>query len=117
MKFAKFDFAFMFKYSERPGTSAEKDLKNDIPENMKIRRLQEIIDLQGKLSLERNKRDIGKTFEVLIEGLSKKSDEELFGRNQQNKVVVFPKKNYKIGDYVHVKLTDCTSATLIGIPV
>ncbi|MFC2097197.1 tRNA (N6-isopentenyl adenosine(37)-C2)-methylthiotransferase MiaB [Bacteroidota bacterium] len=117
MKFAKFDFAFMFKYSERPGTSAEKDLKDDIPENIKKKRLQEIIDLQGELSLDSNKRDIGKTFEVLAEGLSKKSDEELFGRNQQNKVVVFPKKNYKIGDYVQVKLTDCTSATLIGIPV
>ena len=114
MEFVKFDFAFMFKYSERPGTSAGDKLDDDVPENIKTRRLQEIIDLQGKISLERNKNDIGKTFEVLTEGLSKKSEDELFGRNQQNKVIVFPRKNYKTGDYVRVFVTDCTSATLIG---
>jgi tRNA-2-methylthio-N6-dimethylallyladenosine synthase len=107
-------YAFMFKYSERPDTLAAKKYKNDVSEEIKSRRLTEIIDLQQKLSKENNLQDIGKTFEVLIEGRSKKSNEQLSGRNSQNKVVVFPRKDFKIGDYVMVKINDCTAATLIG---
>jgi len=114
MKEVGYDYAFMFKYSERPGTIAQKKLDDDVPEEVKSARLQEIIDLQQQLSHESNKRDIGKTFEVLAEGFSKKSDDFLMGRNSQNKVVVFPKKSFKKGDYVYVKVTDCTPATLIG---
>ena len=117
MKEVKFDFAFMFKYSERPGTSAQINLIDNVPEEVKTKRLQEVIDLQGAISLENNRNDVGKTFEVLAEGVSKKSEQELFGRNQQNKVIVFPREKFRIGDYVQVKLTDCTSATLIGIPL
>ena len=109
-----FDSAFMFKYSERPGTFAAKKLEDDIPENVKIRRLQEIIDLQNECSLESNKRDIGKVFEVLVEGFSKRSKEQLFGRTSQNKVVIFNKGNYHIGDLVTVRVTGNTSATLFG---
>ena len=114
MKLVKFDFAYMFKYSERPDTYAQKNLKDDVPDTVKSGRLTEIIELQQKLSYESNKEDLNKVFQVLIEGISKKSKEHLFGRNSQNKVVVFPRKNYKIGDYVDVMVTKCTSATLIG---
>jgi tRNA-2-methylthio-N6-dimethylallyladenosine synthase len=112
-----FDFAYMFKYSERPGTAAAKKFNDNVSEQQKTKRLQEIIDLQMKLSLASNKADIGKTFEVLVEGNSKKSEQFYFGRNSQNKVVVFPKHNFKPGDYVMVKITHCTAATLRGIPV
>lgn len=117
MKWAGYDTAFMFKYSERPGTYASKHLKDDVPEDVKGRRLQEIIDLQMQLSKESNKNDIGKTFEVMVEGTSKKSKNELFGRTSQNKVVVFPKENYKTGDFVNVKVTEASSATLKGVAV
>jgi len=114
MREVAYDYAFMFKYSERPDTTAAKKYEDDVPEKVKSRRLTEIIELQRSLSHESNLRDIGKTFEVLVEGTSKKSEEQLFGRNSQNKVAVFPKKNYKIGDYVSVKIESCTTATLIG---
>jgi tRNA-2-methylthio-N6-dimethylallyladenosine synthase len=109
-----FDYAFMFKYSERQGTYAAKNLKDDVPENIKNRRLTEIIELQNNLSLKSNTADIGKTFEVLIDSYSKRSNDMFSGRNSQNKVVVFPKKDYSIGQYVNVKVNKCTSATLIG---
>jgi tRNA-2-methylthio-N6-dimethylallyladenosine synthase len=112
-----FDFAYMFKYSERPGTAAAKKLTDDIPEEIKTKRLQEIIALQMQLSLASNQADVGKTFEVLVEGVSKKSEEYLFGRNSQNKVVVFPKQSLRPGDYVHIRVNHCTAATLSGIPV
>jgi len=114
MEWAKFNMAFMFKYSERPGTYAAKKLEDDVPEEVKIRRLNEIIRLQNRLSLESNQRDLGKTFEVLVEGISKKSKQELFGRTSQNKVVVFPKKKFRKGDRVNVKIKKCTQTTLIG---
>ncbi|MCT4601725.1 MAG: tRNA (N6-isopentenyl adenosine(37)-C2)-methylthiotransferase MiaB [Marinifilum sp.] len=114
MKRAKYDLAFMFKYSERPGTFAYKNLEDNIPEETKSERLTQMIELQNQLSLESNQRDIGQVFEVLVEGVSKKSDQELFGRSSQNKVIVFPKKEYKVGDLVQVKVTDCTQATLRG---
>jgi len=109
-----YDFAYMFKYSERPGTAAAKKMEDDIPEEIKQRRLAEVIVVQAKSSHISNKKDLGKTFQVLVEGTSKKSDEMLQGRNPQNKVVVFPKENYKKGDYVNVVVNDCTSATLLG---
>ncbi len=114
MKEVGYDFAYMFKYSERPNTKASRKLKDDVPEEIKAKRLTEIITLQNKLSAQCKQNDIGKTFEVLVEGISKKSTNQLFGRTSQNKVVVFPKHNNKIGDYVNVKITKCTSATLIG---
>lgn len=116
MEWVKFDMAFMFKYSERPGTYAHKHLADDVPEEVKLRRLGEIIKLQNRLSLESNKNDIGKTFEVLVEGFSKKSAEMLFGRTSQNKVVVFPKKDFIKGDFVNVKISRCTQTTMIGEP-
>ena len=106
--------AFMFKYSERPGTYASKHLPDDVPEEVKIRRLNEIIELQNRLSAESNARDVGKTFEVMVEGVSKRSREQLFGRTQQNKVVVFDRGNHRIGDFVHVRITEASSATLKG---
>ena len=109
-----FDLAYMFKYSERPGTKASKTLPDNIDEETKSRRLQELIDLQTHWSLESNRRDIGKTFEVLVEGVSKKSPDEMFGRSSQNKVIVFPAKNLSVGSLVQVKITNCTSATLKG---
>ena len=109
-----YEFAFMFKYSERPGTFAQRHLPDDIPDDVKTARLTEIINLQNRLSEQSNKRDVGKVFEVLVEGLSKRSDEQLFGRTSQNKVVVFDKGNHKVGDYVRVKVTGCSSATLFG---
>lgn len=114
MKWSKFDFAFMFKYSERPNTKAARKYPDDVPDDIKSRRLTEIIDLQGKLSEESKHNDLDKIFEVLIEGESKKSKDHFFGRTSQNKVVVFPREYYQIGNYVLVKVTDCTSATLIG---
>ena len=109
-----FDLAYMFKYSERPGTMASKLLPDNVDEETKGRRLQQLIDLQTGWSLESNRRDIGKTFEVLVEGISKKSPDEMFGRSSQNKVIVFPCKTAKAGDLIQVKVKDCTSATLIG---
>ncbi len=106
--------AFMFQYSERSNTAAAKKYRDDVPEEVKSRRLTEIIHLQQLLSLESNQKDIGKTFEVLIEGVSKRSQEQFFGRTSQNKVVVFPCGNFKIGDYAQVKITDCSAATLKG---
>lgn len=114
MKWAGYDYAFMFKYSERPGTVAEKRYKDDVPEEVKSRRLKEIIDLQQELSFRSNQADIGKTFKVLVENFSKKSQKELSGRNSQNKVVIFPKHDYKPGDYVDVRIASCTTATLKG---
>ncbi len=110
-----YDFAFMFKYSERPGTLAAKKLTDDVPETVKSRRLQEIIELQNELSLASNQADIGKVVEVLVEGTSKKSEKRVSGRNSQNKMVVFDNiKNHQPGDYVMVKITGCSSATLLG---
>jgi len=114
MREVRFDSAFMFKYSERPGTYAADHLSDDVPEKVKSRRLQEIIDLQKKISLENNQADLGQTFEVLAEGFSKKSKSQLFGRTQQNKVVVFNKGSFVPGDLVQVTIERCTSATLIG---
>lgn len=114
MQWAQFDSSFMFKYSERPGTYAANHLPDDVADVVKSRRLQEIIDLQNKLSLQSNKRDVGKEFEVLAEGTSKKSKEEMYGRTSQNKVVIFPRNEYKIGDLVKVKILRATQATLIG---
>ncbi len=114
MREAGFDSAFMFKYSERPGTFASKHLPDNIPEDVKVERLNRMIALQNELSLESNRRDVGKEFEVLVEGVSKRSAEELFGRTSQNKVVVFPRSTYKPGDFIHVRVTDASSATLRG---
>lgn len=114
MKWAGYDSAFMFKYSERPGTFAAQNLEDNVPEETKGKRLQEIIDLQNQLSFESNQRDIGKTYEVLVEGTSKKSKDELFGRTSQNKVVVFPKKDFQTGDLVNVVIKEATQATLKG---
>lgn len=114
MEYAQYDFGFMFAYSERPGTLAARKMKDDVPDEVKKRRLQEVIDLQQKLSLQRTQRFIGQVVEVLIEKDSKKSDQHWSGRNSQNTTVVFPKGHYKPGDFVMVKVTDCTSTTLIG---
>ncbi|HEV7349772.1 tRNA (N6-isopentenyl adenosine(37)-C2)-methylthiotransferase MiaB [Telluribacter sp.] len=114
MEYARYDYGYTFAYSERPGTPAAKKLTDDIPEDIKKRRLNEIIALQQKLSLERNQRAVGRVHKVLVEGTSKRSDEHLQGRNDQNKVVVFPKENFKKGDYAQVLVTECTTATLIG---
>jgi tRNA-2-methylthio-N6-dimethylallyladenosine synthase len=117
MQYVKYDFAFMFTYSERPGTPAAKKLKDDIGEDVKQRRLTEIINLQSKLSIERNNRAIGKVHQVLVESLSKKNEDFLRGRNSQNSMIVFPKKDYKPGDYVSILVNDCTQGTLFGEPV
>ncbi len=109
-----YDFAFMFKYSERPGTLAAKKYADDVPEDVKTRRLDDIIKLQQALSLKSNRRDVGKSFEVLVEGPSKRSPDVVMGRTPHNKVVVFPDKGYKAGDYVNVRINDCSSATLKG---
>ena len=114
MDFVKYDFGFMFAYSERPGTLAARKIKDDIPENLKKRRLTEIIRKQQVHSRYRTRKFIGKTVCVLIEKSSKRSENHWSGRTTQNTVAVFPKKNYKIGDFVDVKITSCTSATLIG---
>ncbi len=117
MREVGYDSAYLFKYSERPGTYAAKHLEDDVPEEVKVRRLQEMIDLQNKLSEESNLRDIGKVFEVLIEGYSKRSREQLFGRTSLNKVVIFDKKNFHVGQFIRVKIQRASSATLFGEPV
>jgi tRNA-2-methylthio-N6-dimethylallyladenosine synthase len=116
MDYCKYDMSYMFFYSERPGTLAAKRYVDDVPLQLKKKRLQEIVDLQGNLSLKSNQEDIGKTFEVLIEGDSKKNKDHWMGRSSQNKVIVFPKEDVELekGDYVHVQVTACTQATLIG---
>lgn len=114
MREVGYEFAYMFKYSERPGTKAQRTMTDDIPESEKTRRLDQIIALQRELSFEGNKRDLGRVFEVLVEGISKRSAEQLHGRTSQNKVVVFDRGAHKIGDYVQVRITDCSSATLQG---
>ncbi|MBP5375353.1 MAG: tRNA (N6-isopentenyl adenosine(37)-C2)-methylthiotransferase MiaB [Bacteroidaceae bacterium] len=115
MRECGYDSAFMFKYSERPGTYASKHLPDDVPEDTKIRRLNEMIALQNELSAESYRQDVGKTFEVLVEGVSKRSKEQFFGRTEQNKVVVFNRGNHHIGDFVQVKIVESSSATLKGI--
>mgnify|MGYP006212265807 CR=1 FL=1 len=114
MEYVKYDFGFMFAYSERPGTMAARKMEDDVPEETKKRRLREIIDLQQRHGLYRTQQYLDKVVEVLIEGPSKKSDRLWMGRNSQNTVVVFPKEAYKIGEFVQVAISDCTSATLIG---
>jgi tRNA-2-methylthio-N6-dimethylallyladenosine synthase len=116
MEYSRYDMSYMFFYSERPGTLAERRYKDDVPVDVKKKRLQEIVDVQNKLSLASNKKDIGKTFAVLIEGDSKRSDKDWMGRSSQNKVIVFSKEFYefKKGDYVNVAVNDCTQATLLG---
>ena len=114
MREVGYDSAYLFKYSERPGTYAAKHLSVDVPESVKVRRLQGMIDLQNELSEASNRRDIGKVFEVLVEGFSKRSKEQLYGRTSQNKVVVFNKANCRIGQFVNMKITGATSATLFG---
>ena len=116
MEYSGYDMSYMFFYSERPGTLAERRYTDDIPEDVKKKRLQEIVELQGKLSFASNTKDIGKTFAVLIEGDSKRSDQDWRGRSSQNKVIVFPKESYQLkkGDYVNVKVNACTQATLLG---
>jgi tRNA-2-methylthio-N6-dimethylallyladenosine synthase len=112
-----FDAAFLFKYSERPGTYAAQHLPDDVPEDEKVRRLQGLIDLQNQLSEASNRRDIGKTVEILVEGFSKRSKDRLFGRTEPNKVVIFDKMDCQVGQFVQVKIEDATSATLLGIMV
>lgn len=116
MEYSRYDMSYMFFYSERPGTLAQRRYTDDIPLDVKKRRLQEIVELQGKLSFESNKNDLHKVFTVLIEGNSKRSEQDWMGRSSQNKVIVFPKEQYDLqkGDYVKVQVTDCTQATLLG---
>ena len=114
MRLCAFDSAFMFKYSERPGTYASRHLPDDVPEETKLRRLNEIIALQNELSAESNRRSVGKTYQVLVEGFSKRSRDQLCGRTEQNKMVVFDKGNHHIGDFVNVRITGSSSATLLG---
>ncbi|RFM28327.1 tRNA (N6-isopentenyl adenosine(37)-C2)-methylthiotransferase MiaB [Deminuibacter soli] len=116
MEHSRYDMSYMFFYSERPGTLAARRYKDDVPEDVKKRRLQEIVEVQNRLSLESNQRDIGRSFKVLIEGESKRSNDDWMGRNSQNKVIVFPKgaAEHKKGDYVWVKVNSCTQATLLG---
>ncbi len=114
MEYVKYDFGFMFAYSERPGTMAARKLEDDVPEEVKKRRLTEIVNLQQKHSHYRTQQNVGKIVEVLIEKESKKSSEHWSGRTTQNTVAVFPKENYKVGDFVNVRIDECTSATLIG---
>jgi len=116
MQYSQYDFSYMFFYSERPGTLAQRRFADDVPEETKKERLKEIVALQGRLSEISNKQDLGKTFKVLIEGSSKKSDADWKGRNSQNKTVVFPKagNHFEEGDYAWVKITGHTQATLLG---
>ena len=114
MEECAYDSAFMFKYSERPGTFASKHLPDDVPEEVKVRRLEEIIALQNRLSAESNARCVGRTYEVLAEGVSKRSRDQLFGRTEQNRVVVFDRGTHRVGDLVRVRITEATSATLKG---
>ena len=117
MRACQYDSAFMFKYSERPGTYASKNLPDDIPEETKIRRLNELIALQNQLSAESNQRCIGREYDILIEGVSKRSREQLFGRTEQNKVVIIDRGSFHIGDTVRVRITESSSATLKGVAV
>ena len=117
MEYVKYDFGYMFFYSERPNTYAARKMEDDIPLDVKKRRLNEIIKLQTSHSLMRHQAMIGKTYEVLVEGTSKKSDQQLFGRTDTNSVVVFDKHDFKPGDFCHVRIDSCTSATLIGTVV
>ena len=114
MREVGYDFAFMFKYSERPGTFAARNLPDDVPDEVKGRRLQEIIALQNELGLASYRRDVGKEFEVLVEGVSRRDEGQLSGRTSQNKVVVFDRRDHRAGDYVRVRITGCTAATLFG---
>jgi tRNA-2-methylthio-N6-dimethylallyladenosine synthase len=116
MEYAKYDMSYMFFYSERPGTLAHRRYEDDVPEDVKKRRLAEIVNIQNRLSYQSNQKDLGKTFRILIESDSKRTDKDWMGRNSQNKVVVFPKgdREHKPGDYVWVKVNDCTQATLLG---
>jgi tRNA-2-methylthio-N6-dimethylallyladenosine synthase len=114
MEAVKYGFGYMYSYSERPGTLAGRKMEDDVAEEIKLRRLQEIVDLQRIHSGIRTKEFVGKNVEVLVEKVSKKSDKDLSGRNSQSFMVVFPRENYKIGDFVNVKITNCTSGTLIG---
>jgi tRNA-2-methylthio-N6-dimethylallyladenosine synthase len=114
MDYVKYNFGYMYSYSERPGTLAGRKMEDDVSEEIKARRLQEIVDLQQKHAWFRSEEFIGKTVEVLVEKVSKKSTEEFSGRNSQSITVVFPKENYKIGDFVNVKILSCTSGTLKG---
>ena len=113
MREVGFASSFMFKYSERPGTLASRTMPDNVPEDVKIERLNRMIALQNELSLESNRRDIGHEFEVLVEGVSKRSKEQFVGRSGQNKTCVFPRGDYRVGDTIKVKVTDATSATLI----
>jgi tRNA-2-methylthio-N6-dimethylallyladenosine synthase len=114
MEWSGFHFSYMFKYSERPKTLAERQYKDDVPDEIKTRRLTEIVNLQQLLSKKRMEDMTGKTHRVLVEGPSKRSNDMLMGRNTENAVVVFPRKNFKPGDYVDVMVESCTAATLIG---
>ena len=114
MDYVKYSFGYMYAYSERPGTLAGRKMEDDVPEPTKLRRLQEIVDLQRQHSALRTREFLGQTVEVLVEKVSKKSENDWSGRNSQSITVVFPKENYKIGDFVNVKITNCTSGTLIG---
>ena len=114
MQEVEYDSAFMFKYSERPGTYASKHLPDNVEEAVKLRRLTELIELQTSISAEQNKKEVGKVFEVLIEGFSKRSREQLCGRTEQNKMVVFNKQGCHVGETVSVRITGSTSATLLG---
>ncbi|HTB30568.1 MAG TPA: tRNA (N6-isopentenyl adenosine(37)-C2)-methylthiotransferase MiaB [Bacteroidia bacterium] len=114
MEAVRFDYAYMFPYSERPATPAAKKYKDDVPEDIKLKRMQEILAMQRQHSMTGNKADIGKEFEVLVEGYSKRSKEQVFGRNTQNKAIIFTSDKHKPGDYVNVRVTNCTSGTLIG---
>ena len=114
LEYVKYDFGFMYAYSERPGTPAEKRMEDDIPLDVKKRRLAEIIEIQRKHSHLNTKKFVGQTVEVLIEGSSKKSDAHWKGRNTQNATVIFPKGDEQIGDFVNIYINDCTSATLLG---
>lgn len=114
MRIVEFSSAFMFRYSVREGTKAADKYEDDVPDEVKARRLEEIIALQQELSLENNKKDLGKVFEVLVEGVSKRSDKKMFGRTSQNKVCVFPREEAKVGDYIHLKVMQCTAGTLLA---
>lgn len=114
MREVGYEFSYMFKYSERPGTFAQRHMEDDVPDEVKTARLSQIIELQNELSAASNRRDVGHEFEILVEGVSKRSDAQLFGRTSQNKVVVFDRGDHRIGEYVKVRVTDCSSATLIG---
>jgi tRNA-i(6)A37 thiotransferase enzyme miaB len=114
MREVGYDSAFMFKYSERPGTYAARHLQDDVPEDVKVRRLQEMIALQNELSEASNRRDVGRRFEVLVEGFSKRSRERMYGKTEHNKVVVFDRGGHRIGDFVQVEVEEATSATLLG---